>query len=114
VLVLHKRKSRVTPRHFVYAGGARVEPALQVHDFRQRYRLCPARLLRTMRVRRLCLVAKRGVENANGRLRRSLRRQTDIDKVSDEEIKDIVITANLTPQKNAWQELGKDVQIQFA
>ena len=30
----------------------------------------------------------------------------DIDKVSDEEIQDIVITANLTPQKMPWlQEL---------
>ena len=42
---------------------------------------------------------KGGVENANGRLRRWLPRQIDIDKVSDEEIQDIVITANLTPRK---------------
>jgi IS30 family transposase len=42
---------------------------------------------------------KGGVENANGRLRRSLPRQIDIDQVSDEEIQDIVITANLTPRK---------------
>jgi hypothetical protein len=40
---------------------------------------------------------KGGVENANGRLRRWLPRQIDIDKVSDQEIQDIVITANLTP-----------------
>ena len=40
---------------------------------------------------------KGGVENANGRLRRWLPRQIDIDKLSDEEIQDIVITANLTP-----------------
>jgi IS30 family transposase len=32
---------------------------------------------------------KGGVENVNGRLRRWLPRQTDIDKVSDEEIQDI-------------------------
>jgi IS30 family transposase len=44
---------------------------------------------------------KGGVENANGRLRRWLPRQIDIYKVSDEEIQDIVITANLTP-RNAW------------
>ena len=42
---------------------------------------------------------KGGVENANGRLRRWLPRQIDIDQVSDEEIQDIVITANLTPRK---------------
>ena len=41
---------------------------------------------------------KGGVENANGRLRRWLPRQIDIDQVSDEEIQDIVITANLTPR----------------
>ena len=39
---------------------------------------------------------KGGVENANGRLRRWLPRQIDIDKVSDEEIQDIILTANLT------------------
>jgi IS30 family transposase len=33
---------------------------------------------------------KGGVENANGRLRRWLLRHIDIDKVSDEEIQDIV------------------------
>ena len=66
---------------------------------------------------------KGGVENANGRLRRWLPRQIDIDKVSDEEIQDIVITANLTPRKclgfktplqAILKELGKDVQISFA
>jgi hypothetical protein len=58
-----------------------------------------------------------------GRLRRWLPRQIDIDKVSDEEIQDIVITANLTPRKclgfktplqAILKELGKDVQIRFA
>ena len=47
----------------------------------------------------------------------------DIDKVSDEEIQDIVMTANLTPRKclgfktplqAILKELGKDVQIRFA
>ncbi len=42
---------------------------------------------------------KGGVENANGRLRRWLPRHIDIDRLSDEEIQDIVITANLTPRK---------------
>jgi IS30 family transposase len=49
--------------------------------------------------------------------------QTDIDKVSDEEIQDIVTAANLIPRKYLGfrtpfqailQELGKDVQIRFA
>jgi transposase, IS30 family len=63
------------------------------------------------------------VENANGRLRRWLLRQIDIDQVPDAEIQDIVITANLTPRKclglktpfqAILKELGKDVQIRFA
>ena len=51
-----------------------------------------------------------------------LPRQIDIDKVSDQEIQDIVITANLTPRKclgfktpfqAILKDLGKDVQIRF-
>jgi IS30 family transposase len=66
---------------------------------------------------------KGGVENANGRLRRWLPRHIDIDKVSDEEIQDIVLTANLTPRKclafktpfqAILKELAKDVQIRFS
>jgi IS30 family transposase len=66
---------------------------------------------------------KAGVENARGRLRRWLPRHIDIDKVSDEEIQDIVLTANLTPRKclgfktpfqAILKELGKDVQIRFS
>jgi IS30 family transposase len=64
-----------------------------------------------------------GVENANGRLRRWLPRHIDIDRISDEEIQDIVITAKLTPRKclgfktpfqAILKELGKDVQIRFS
>ena len=67
---------------------------------------------------------KGGVENANGRQRRWLTRQIDIDQVSDEEIQDIVITANLTAQKmpglqdpfpgdpqRAWQRRANPVRI---
>jgi transposase, IS30 family len=59
---------------------------------------------------------KGGVENANGRLRRWLPRQIDIDQVSDEEIQDIVITAKMPglPLSRLLTELGKDVQIRFA
>ena len=70
-------------------------------------------------------MAERGrIENANGRLRRwSAASDLDIDKVSDEEIQDIILTANLTPRKclgfktpfqAILKELGKDVQIQFS
>jgi len=52
-----------------------------------------------------------------------LPRHIDIDKVSDEEIQDIVLTSNLTPRKclsfktpfqAILKELGKDVQIRFS
>jgi hypothetical protein len=52
-----------------------------------------------------------------------LPRQIDIDQVSDAEIQDIVLTANLTPRKclgfktpfqAILKELGKDVQIRFS
>jgi hypothetical protein len=41
-------------------------------------------------------MAKGGVENANGRLRRWLPRHLDIDRTSDREIQEIVLTPNLT------------------
>ena len=40
---------------------------------------------------------KGGIENANGRLRRWLPRQLDIDRTSDQEIQEIVLTTNLIP-----------------
>ena len=40
-----------------------------------------------------------GIENANGRLRRWLPRQLDIDRTSDQEIQEIVLTTNLIPRK---------------
>ena len=66
---------------------------------------------------------KGGVENANGRLRRWLPRHLDIDRTSDQDIQEIVLTTNLTPRKclgfnTPFQallaELGKDVQICFS
>ena len=42
---------------------------------------------------------KGSVENINGRLRRDIPRKMNLDKVSDEEIEQIVITHNLTPRK---------------
>jgi IS30 family transposase len=59
----------------------------------------------------------------NCRLRRWLPRDIDLDTLSDQEIQEIAVTANLTPRKclrykTPFQailaELGKDVQIRFA
>jgi transposase, IS30 family len=59
---------------------------------------------------------KGGIENANGRLRRWLPRHLDIDRTSDQDIQEIVLTTNLTPRKclGLIAELGKDVQIRFS
>ena len=127
MLVLHERKSRVTlatrlagktaaEYHFGHAGGVRSD----------RTGAAQHALLRTMRAMTTWFCdayaswQKGGVENANGRQRRWLPRQIDIDQVSDEEIQDIVITANLTPRKclgfpgdpqRAWQRRANPVRI---
>ena len=65
---------------------------------------------------------KGGVENANGRIRRWLPRNTDLDALDDDDIQEIAMTLNLTPRKclqfrsplEAFlAELGKDVDIRF-
>jgi transposase, IS30 family len=66
---------------------------------------------------------KGAVENANGRLRRDLPRDLDLDALGDTELQEIVLTHNLTPRKclgfltplqALLKELGRDVQIRFA
>jgi transposase, IS30 family len=66
---------------------------------------------------------KGAVENANGRLRRDLPRDLDLDALTDAELQEIVLTHNLTPRKclgfltplqALLKELGRDVQIRFA
>ncbi len=66
---------------------------------------------------------KGGIENANGRLRRWLPRNLDIDALDEHALQDVVFTANLTPRKclgykTPFQamlaDLGKDVKIRFA
>src|ERR671933_26692 len=66
---------------------------------------------------------KGAVENANGRLRRDLPRDLDLDALSDAELQEIVLSHNLTPRKclgfltplqALLNELGRDVQIRFA
>ena len=55
--------------------------------------------------------------------KRWLPRHTDVDGLADEEVQDIVFTANLTPRKclgfktplqAILKELGKDIQIRFS
>jgi len=141
VLVLHERKSRVTLAvrlagktaaetiSVMLAVFARIEPALRKSiTFDNDTAFAQHALLRTMRAMTTWFCdayaswQKGGVENANGRLRRWLPRQIDIDKVSDQEIQDIVITANLTPRKclgfktpfqAILKELGKDVHVKL-
>jgi len=66
---------------------------------------------------------KGGVENANGRLRRWLPRQTNLDDTTDEDIQEIVMTYNLTPRKclgyltpiqALFKDFGRDVRLRFA
>src|SRR3954452_19174882 len=66
---------------------------------------------------------KGAVENADGRLRRDLPRDLDLDALGDAGLQEIVLTHNLTPRKclgfltplqALLKELGRDVQIRFA
>jgi transposase, IS30 family len=66
---------------------------------------------------------KGAVENANGRLRRDLPRELDLDALTDAELQEIVLSHNLTPRKclgfltpvqALLGELGRDVRIRFA
>ncbi len=66
---------------------------------------------------------KGSVENANGRLRRHLPRDLDLDALDEAELQEIILTHNLTPRKclgfltpaqALLKELGRDVQIRFA
>jgi transposase, IS30 family len=142
VLVLHERKSRVTLAARLMGKTAaetisamlavfgRVDPRLRKSiTFDNDTAFAQHGLLRTMRDMATWFCdayaswQKGGVENANGRLRRWLPRHLDIDRISDEDIQEIVLSANLTPRKclgfkTPFQallaELGKDVQIRFS
>ncbi len=66
---------------------------------------------------------KGAVENANGRLRRDLPRDLDLDALGEAELQEIILSHNLTPRKclgfltplqALLRELGRDVQIRFA
>jgi hypothetical protein len=66
---------------------------------------------------------KGAVENANGRLRRDLPRDLNLDALSGAELQEIILSHNLTPRKclgfltplqALLGELGRDVRIRFA
>ncbi|MCY3873704.1 MAG: IS30 family transposase [Rhodobacteraceae bacterium] len=142
VLVLHERKSRVTLAARLTGKTAAETVSVMVSVFR---RLDPAvrksvtfdndttfaqhSLLRSMFNMTTWFYdayaswQKGGIENANSRLRRWLPRHLDIDALDDEDLQDIVFTANLTPRKcvgyktpflTMLADLGKSVQIRFA
>ena len=93
---------------------ARIEPALRKSiTFDNDTAFAQHALLRTMRAMTTWFCdayaswQKGGVENANGRLRRWLPRQIDIDQVSDEEIQDIVIRASRPLSRRSSKSLAK-------
>jgi IS30 family transposase len=142
VLVLHERKSRITLAarlagktaaetiSVMLAVFGRIDPMVRKSiTFNNDTAFAQHGLLRSMRNMTTWFCdayaswQKGGVENANGRLRRWLPRDIELNTLSDHDIQEIAITANLTPRKclaykTPFQailaELGKDVQIRFA
>jgi IS30 family transposase len=142
VLVLHERKSRFTMAARLTGKNAAETAAVIMSIFRRLSRelrksitfdngtefahhslLRAALNMSTWFCDAYASWQKGGVENANGRLRRWLPRQLDIDNLGDDELQEIVMTYNLTPRKclgyrtpfqAILKDLGKDVQIRFA
>lgn len=142
VLVLHERKTRVTLAARLTGKGAaetasvvmnifrRLDPGLRQSitfdndtAFARHGWLREALDMATYFCDAYASWQKGGVENANGRLRRWLPRQTNLDDVSDEDMAEIVMTYNLTPRKclgyrtplqALFSELGRDVRLRFA
>jgi IS30 family transposase len=142
VLVLHERKTRVTLAARLTGKGAaetasvimaifkRLDPDLRRSitfdnggEFARHTLVRDALNMATYFCDAYASWQKGGIENANGRLRRWLPRQTNLDDVSDEDIQEIVMTYNLTPRKclayrtpiqALFSERGKDVRLTFA
>ena len=151
VLVLHERKTRITLMSRLAGKTAAETIAAMTAAFRRldpRMRgsvtfdndTCFARhmLLRGMlsATTYFCDAyaswQKGGVENANGRIRRWLPRETDLDELSERDIQEIAMTINPLPGRNLEKvtprkclgyrspveaflsELGRDVEIRFA
>ncbi len=141
VLVLHERKTRIT-RMSRLAGKTAETVAAMTAAFRRldprmrgsvtfdndtcfaRHMLLRGKLSATIYFcDAYATWQKGGVENANGRVRRWLPRGTDLDEISEQDIREIAMTINLTPRRclgyrspvEAFlSELGKDVEIRFA
>ena len=142
VLVLHERKTRVTLAARLAGKGAaetasvimaifrRLDPGLRQsitfdNDtcFARHNWLREAFEMATYFCDAYSSWQKGGIENANGRLRRWLPRQTNLDDLSDADLQEIVMTYNLTPRKclsyqtplqALFSELGRDVRLRFA
>ena len=142
VLVLHERKTRLTLAARLTGKGAaetasvimailrRLDPRLRQSitfdndtAFARHTLLRDALEMTTWFCDAYASWQKGGIENANGRLRRWLPRQTNIDNLADEDLQEIVMTYNLTPRKclgyitpiqALFKELGRDVRLRFA
>ena len=142
VLVLHERKTRLTLAARLTGKGAaetasvimaifrRLDPVLRQSitfdndtAFARHTLLREALEMATWFCDAYASWQKGGIENANGRLRRWLPRQTNIDDLSDEDLQEIVMTYNLTPRKclgyitpiqALFKDLGRDVRLRFA
>jgi IS30 family transposase len=142
VLVLHERKTRVTLAARLTGKGAaetasvimnifkRLDPKLRQSvtfdndtAFARHGWLREALDMATYFCDAYASWQKGGVENANGRLRRWLPRQANLDDISDDDMAEIIMTYNLTPRKclgyrtpmqALFSELGRDVRIRFA
>ncbi len=142
VLVLHERKTRLTLAARLTGKGAaetaavimailrRLDPRLRQSitfdndtAFARHTLLREALEMTTWFCDAYASWQKGGIENANGRLRRWLPRQTNIDNLADEDLQEIVMTYNLTPRKclgyitpiqALFKDLGRDVKLRFA
>ncbi len=142
VLVLHERKTRVTlaarltgksaaeTASVIMAIFRRLDPRLRQSitfdndtAFARHTLLREALGMATWFCDAYASWQKGGIENANGRLRRWLPRQTNIDNLADEDLQEIIMTYNLTPRKclgyltpiqALFHELGRDVRLRFA
>jgi transposase, IS30 family len=142
VLVLHERKTRLTLAARLTGKGAaetasvimaifrRLDPVLRQSitfdndtAFARHTLLREALEMATWFCDAYASWQKGGIENANGRLRRWLPRQTNLDELSDEDLQEIVMTYNLTPRKclayitpiqALFKDLGRDVRLRFA
>ena len=142
ILVLHERKTRVTlaarltgksaaeTASVIMAIFRRLDPRLRQSitfdndtAFARHTLLREALGMATWFCDAYASWQKGGIENANGRLRRWLPRQTNIDNLADEDLQEIIMTYNLTPRKclgyltpiqALFRELGRDVRLRFA